>query len=309
MKVLIICSKNSGWIVPFISEQANSITSLGVEVDWFCIEQKGIIGYLKMIPKFLKKCKSSQPDLIHAHYGLCGLVANMQRKTPVVTTYPGSDINTLYVRFFSILSIWLSKYNIFMCTRQFNIVKCFVGKNRIIMTYGIDLSKFIATDKQQARNLLGFKEDEKLVLFASRFDRPVKNPQLAFDALTKLPEARLLELTGKYSKEEMIMLMHAVDVALMTSHTEGSPQFIKEVMICGCPIVSVDVGDVKEITSGIDGCYIAERSPEDIAEKLKLALNFNGKTQGRQHIIELGLDNKQIAQKLVNIYTEITCNN
>ena len=34
-----------------------------------------------------------KPDIIHAHYGLSGLLANLQRSIPVVTTYHGSDIN------------------------------------------------------------------------------------------------------------------------------------------------------------------------------------------------------------------------
>lgn len=43
---------------------------------------------------------------------------------------------------------------------------------------------------------------------------------------------------------------------------------IKEAMSCGCPIISVDVGDVKDMISGIVGCFIARREPEDIADKL-----------------------------------------
>ena len=99
--------------------------------------------------------------------------------------------------------------------------------------------------------------------------------------------------------------MHAVDAALMTSHSEGSPQFIKEVMACGCPLVSVDVGDVKEITAGVDGCYLVSRGPKEIAEKLQLAIDFKERTQGRQRIVELGLGNQKIAEKIVAIYTNV----
>ncbi len=100
--------------------------------------------------------------------------------------------------------------------------------------------------------------------------------------------------------------MHAVDAALMTSHSEGSPQFIKEVMACGCPLVSVDVGDVKEVTSGVEGCYMAKYEAQDLAEKLELALAFEGRTKGRQRIVELGLENETVARKITAIYNEVT---
>lgn len=304
MKVLLICSKNSGKVVPFISEQADSLSSMGVSIDWFFIEQKGIIGYLRMIPKFLKKNKSSQPDVIHAHYGLCGLVANMQRKTPVVTTYPGSDINTSYVRFFSILSMWLSRKNIFMGDRQLKKVEKWGNHEKnLIIPYGIDLGSFYAKSKEEARKILGFTNEQKIALFAGRFSREVKNAPLAFSAVNLIKGLELHELTGNYSREEMCTLMNAVDVSLMTSFSEGSPQFIKETLACGCPVVSVDVGDVKDVIAGVENCYIAERNPEDIAAKLEKVLAKNERVEG-SHIVDK-YDLKKIANELLAIYISV----
>lgn len=304
MKVLLICSKNSGKVVPFISEQADSLASMGVSIDWFFIEQKGIIGYLRMIPKFLKKNKSSQPDVIHAHYGLCGLVANMQRKTPVVTTYPGSDINTSYVRFFSILSMWLSRKNIFMGDRQLKKVEKWGNHEKnLIIPYGIDLGSFYAKSKEEARKILGFTNEQKIALFAGRFSREVKNAPLAFSAVNLIKGLELHELTGNYSREEMCTLMNAVDVSLMTSFSEGSPQFIKETLACGCPVVSVDVGDVKDVIAGVENCYIAERNPQDIANKIELVLQQNKRINGKE-IVEK-FDINEIAKQLSQLYQQI----
>jgi len=309
MKVLVVCRLYNEQVIPFISEQVNALQELGIEVQWVYVRRGGLLGYFDLWNAIRKTIPRFKPQVIHAHYGLCGFIANLQRKIPVVTTFPGSDINHKWIRLISIIAMRLSTYSIFMCARQFNLVKRFASANYKIMPYGIALNKFTLTEKQEARTRLGYKEDEELVLFSSRFERLVKNPQLAFDALTHLPQVRLLELTGKYSKEDMVLLMNAVDAALMTSHTEGSPQFIKEVMACGCPIVSVDVGDVKDITKDVDGCYIVSRDPKDIAEKLQLAIDFNKRTQGRQRIMELGLSNELVAKKLIDIYVQISDSN
>lgn len=308
MRILFVCSRNNGWIVPFISEQADSLRETGDEVDFFCVEGKGMMGYAKCRMPLLRKISEFKPDIIHAHYGLCGLLANSQRRVPVVTTYPGSDINVPRVRPFSILAIKLSKYNLFMGTRQMDKVKSFLGKNAEILRYGIMEQNFVPMDKAEAREKMGFDKDEKLVVFAGKFANPVKNAELAKQAVALLDGVRLMELTGKYTKEEMCYLMNSVDVAVMTSHSEGSPQFIKEVMACGCPVVSVDVGDVAEVVEGVNGCYIAERNPEAVAEALRKAIDFKGKTNGRERILELNLTNSQIAEKLNNIYSNVLNN-
>ena len=96
--------------------------------------------------------------------------------------------------------------------------------------------------------------------------------------------------------------MQAVDAFLMTSFTEGSPQVIKEALACGCPIVSVDVGDVRERIERIDGCIISGKEPEDLACSIKSALAYVGRTPGRAAIAINGLLNDIIAARVFSVY-------
>lgn len=79
MKVLIVANYNPGHCSPFVVEQVDSIRKLGVEFEYFGIVGKGPFGYLKNLPKFKRKIAEFKPDLIHAHYGLSGLLATLQR--------------------------------------------------------------------------------------------------------------------------------------------------------------------------------------------------------------------------------------
>ncbi len=303
MKVLIVCSKNSGKIAPFIMEQVDAIARLGVETDYFTIEQKGVTGYLRSRKALLQKIKDFQPNIIHAHYGLAGLLANLQRKIPVVTTYHGSDINNDKAFFFSRIAIAVSKFNIFVSNK--NVKKANVKKNFALIPCGVDTDVFIPQNKVDCRERLGLDRKKKYVLFSSSFSNQVKNPQLAKDVVQKLKNVELLELKG-YQREDVALLMNAVDCVLMTSHTEGSPQFIKEAMACNCPIVSVDVGDVKEVIGNTDKCFVCDSyDKEEIAEKLEVALKNDDRTNGKKRIEDLQLDSQQVVQKIKDIYNKI----
>jgi len=302
MKVLIVCSRNSGKIAPFILDQAESLKAIDVKIDFFTVSKKGLLGYLKSRKDLLLKIKEFQPDLIHAHYGLSGLLANLQRKVPVVTTYHGSDINNDRVYPYSRICIFLSAFNIFVSDK--NRLKAKQKKKQAVIPCGVDIELFKPTSKQKARQILNYKQEDKLILFAGAFDNKVKNAALAKAAVLHIQNANLIELKG-YTREEVALLMNVVDVALMTSFTEGSPQFIKEAMACNCPIVSVDVGDVKDVIENITGCYLVNYDENDIAEKLQKVFDFSGRTTGRQRIIELSLDTETVAKRILEIYNQI----
>ncbi len=301
MRVLIVANYNKDQFTPFITEQVDSLKSLGVDVDYFGVVGKGNLGYLKNRKKLIRKIKGFQPDIIHAHYGLSGLLANLQRKIPVVTTYHGTDINNDKVFRYSKISIFLSSFNIFVSEK--NRTKAKQTKKQALIPCGVDIDLFKPIEKQDAREKLGYKQEDKLVLFAGAFDNKLKNAELAKEAITQLGDVKLIELKG-YTRQEVALLMNAVNTVLMTSFTEGSPQFIKEAMACNCPIVSVDVGDVKEIASDVKSCFISDYDVSEIAGNLQKAISLD-KTTSRDRIIKLGLDSKTIAKKIIGIYKQV----
>lgn len=304
MKVLVVCSFKgdlAGGIAPFVKEQVDALCESGVECDFFLVKGKGVSGYLRQLRPLKNKISSLQPDVIHAHFGLCGLLANLQRKVPVVTTYHGSDINDKRVLSFSRMAMRLSAWNVFVSRKTMEIAK--PKRNYSLLPCGIDLSDLQRTGKQEARQRMHLDANKKYILFAGAFDNAVKNAPLAKNAVELLdcPTVELLELKD-YSRDEVTLLMCAADALLMTSFTEGSPQVVKEALVCGCPIVSVDVGDVKERVKGVEGCYVAKsREPKELAELLRKILSFEDRTHGRERIIADGLDNRQVAEELMMI--------
>lgn len=302
MRVLIVCSQNSGKIAPFIIDQVDALIKSGIECEFYTVKSKGVTGYLKSLKGLSQKINSFQPQLIHAHYGLSGLLANLQRRVPVVTTYHGSDINNSVVFPFSRLCMFLSVYNIFVS--QKNLDKSKLKKKFSLIPCGVDITVFQPVDKIKSRQQLNLDSSEKLVLFAGAFDNPVKNSKLALEAVGMMNNVKLIELKG-YSRQQVALLINAVDVCLLTSHSEGSPQFIKEAMACNCPVVSVDVGDVKEVAESVDGCFICSKSIEDVSKQLGMAFKFNGKTTGRNKILSSGLDQHSTISKLKMVYQQL----
>lgn len=305
MRMLIVASHNRGRFAPYIVEQVETLKALGHEIDCFAVEGKGFGGYLKNLDELKRKIKTYRPDVIHAHYGLSGLLANLQRQVPVVVTYHGSDINDPQVRWLSKMSMHLSAWDVFVSKKMLEVAK--PNRKYSMIPCGIDLTDLQLTPKGEARQRMHLDKNKKYVLFAGAFDNAVKNAVLAFKAVELLDNSsvELVELNG-FTRDEVTLMMCAVDALLMTSHSEGSPQVIKEAMACGCPVVSVDVGDVKERTEGVEGCFVANtREPKELAGLLQNAFTFEGKTKGREKLMSDGLDNHMVAQQLMDIYEKV----
>lgn len=304
MRILIVASGNKGAFAPFIVEQVEALKALGAEVDFYGLRGKGVKGYLGNLSGLRRKIQDFRPEVVHAHYGLSGLLACLQRRVPVVVTYHGSDINDPHVFRYSKMAMRLSAWNVFVSRKTLEMAH--PKKKYSLLPCGIDLTEHQQAERGKARRTMGWSSDKRYILFAGAFDNEVKNAPLAQEAVALLGDGvELLELKG-CTRDEVTLLMCAADAFLMTSFTEGSPQVVKEAMACGCPIVSVDVGDVKERTEGVAGCFVAEtREPDELARLLQEALAFEGKTKGREKLVADGLDNRMVAQRLMEIYETV----
>ncbi len=303
LKVLVICSYNSGNISPFVREQVNSLRNISVNIDYFKVVGKGALGYLKNYKKLKQQIRANEYDLIHAHYGLCGLLANLQRSVPVVTTFHGSDIHYLKNRMFSFVCSRLSAYNILTNKKQIKLLK--LSNSYSVIPCGIDLTEFHPMNKIECRNEFNLDTSKKYILFGSSFDRKVKNYNLAKSAVSKLKNVELLELKG-YTKREVAALINAVDAVLVTSFNETGPLIVKEALACNTPVISTDVGDVKELIQNVDNCYLTTYRADDVAEKIAIVLDNNQKgirCKGRKTVEKYEL--QATAKKVKMVYSDV----
>lgn len=304
MRILIVANYNTGHFSPFVVEQVDSIRKLGVEFEYFGVVGKGPLGYLKNLPALKRKIKEFRPDIVHAHYGLSGLLATLQKKVPVIVTYHGSDIHSGgMILFFSLLAARMAAFNIFVSKKLLNRSN-YKGKNVEIIACGVDISNFHPIEKNKARRELGWNIDKKYILFAGAFDREIKNATLAKEAISKIGKVELIELKG-FSRRDVCNVLNASDCLLMTSNNEGSPQIIKEAMACNTPIVSVNVGDVEDVIGKCGNCYITDYNSLEIADRINKIFKDNTHTEGYRHIVALQLTNDLVAKRVLAIYNNI----
>ena len=173
----------------------------------------------------------------------------------------------------------------------------------IVIPNGVDFELFKPVEKNIAKMKVGFNDKRLHIVFIANPERSEKNYPLAKKAVELIDDSIELNIVSNVDHDVIPYYINAADILLLTSLREGSPNVIKEAMACNCTIVSTDVGDVKEVIGNTEGCYICSYDPEDVAKKIRKALDFGKKTDGREKIKYL--DEKMIAQNITDIYSNI----
>lgn len=321
LKVLFVCSgARHGKPSPIVLAQGNSIIPALSSLSYFVIKKEGPIGYLMEMFRLRKFLKIGTFDIIHAHYGLSGFVALLARRNhKLLVSFMGTDIlgaekdngsltwsSLLLAKLNGFLARYFYDYCIVKSQQMFSILNT---RRKTLIPNGVDLDVFKPVRKDEARKLLGLDQEEKIAIFVSDPSRPEKNFHLAKTAvqLSNIPNLGLLTVYG-LPHNQLSAYYNAANVLLLSSFHEGSPNVVKEAMACNCPIVSTDVGDVKQLIEGVNGCFISSFQPEDFAEKLEMAIQFseiNKQTKGRSRIVELKLDSGSVKECIAQVYQKV----
>lgn len=318
-KVLFVYSGNKSGRSYIIENQGASLEERGLSVQYYPITEPGISGYLKHIFLLRKLLRKNNFDVIHAHYGLSGLVALLASpKKNVIISFMGDDllgsnksdgsktfISLILVRINVILARWFYRFSVVKSEQMLKVLSGIT--NVMLCPNGVSLKTFCPVDRAEAIKHTRFDPGKKNIIFVSDPERPEKNFRLATAAVNLLDDSSIsLHAIYNLPNEELRYYYSSADLLILTSYHEGSPNVIKEAMACNCPAVSTDVGNVKDLFGSTPGYLIASYEPADVAEKIRSVLGFSdyaGRTNGRERILEIGLDSDSVAESLLRIYS------
>ena len=317
MKVLIVTNVYPTEEHPyhgiFVKEQVEAVKQLHPDVD-FDILFTGFGGkgkYFKSIWKASRQINKGNYDLVHIHYGLAGiyLLWPFVKRVKTLVTFHGSDIQPRGGN--SKLSLIVSRYT---AKKADAAIVLNDGMNEIVKQYcpetymipcAVDVNTFCPMERTE-------KSDKVQIVFPSNHERQVKNYPLFCDVLSILKQKYGIDAEEREMKnmtrKEIAQLYSNVDLLLMTSKSEGSPQAVKEAMACNLPCVSTPVGDVGVLLSGVKDSYVAENhEAEELASLVNMSLKHEKiGVQGRERLIELGIDSITVADKIYALYKELT---
>ena len=316
MKVLEVSRYKNNFLgnqLPFVTEQGESLRAAGCEVDYFLVRG----NYLKAVGALKKKIREFKPDIVHAHFGLSAITAELQSLVPVVTTFHNGETLNWHVNLLSSLFSLRAKHVIYVA-QHVRDLSYFKAKNYSIIPCGVPMDQCVVMDKEEARQRLGWNQNKKYILFGGAFSNTRKNYDLLRDAVERIGgDIEVVEMKG-LTREQCVLRMNACDLFALPSHSEGSSQALKEAMACNCPCLATDIADVKYLFGDESGHWILrnprktherwdadEKSLDEMVALLKEALAYGKRTNGRERILKLGLSNEQVAQRIVNIYNEI----
>jgi teichuronic acid biosynthesis glycosyltransferase TuaC len=299
----------------FIASQVDSLRRRGLDVDVCVLHGKGLLKYVRGVRE-VRRCTSERNfDLVHAHYMYAGWSARLGSRLPLVVSFMGNDVfgqcdDEGHISFSSRAIHWtLSNALAFVSAHA--VVKSKELGDRIlsgrksIIPNGVDLELFRPQEISRAE--LGLADDTFYVLFAGKKSEARKRYRLAEIAVEnfklRVPRAELICVEGR-TQAEIGRLMNAADCLILTSTYEGSPNVVKEALACNLPVVSVDVGDVRERLEGIDGCHVVRDDPEAIAEAFARVHARGGRlSEGRSAMAALSLE--RIAERISAIYSNV----
>ena len=175
-----------------------------------------------------------------------------------------------------------------------------VAREKAHVVYnGVD-ARFTPGDRTAARERLGLSREGNLLLWVGRMD-PVKGLEVLLEACGRLAardvdfrlvligdgpaRGAVLEGVSRHGLSERVRFAgtvrhealpdwyRAADLTVLSSHSEGIPNVLRESLACGTPYVATRVGGVAELSDDPAVHLVPPADPAALADAIAAALN------------------------------------
>ncbi|MFC4541764.1 glycosyltransferase [Halosolutus amylolyticus] len=304
MNVLHLTAKENS---PPFRTQVRALEKRGIDCTTISVPgavtadtSRSVLDYVRFHPTVLSESFGSY-DLVHANYGLTAPFALAQPNLPVVLSLWGTDLDGELG--------WLSKLCAKRCDATIVMserMKRELGQDSHVIPHGIDVDLFEPMPQSEAIDRLGWDPDAKHVLFPYKAEREVKNypraERIVEAVRDDVSNPVRLQTARDVPHERMPRYMNAADCLLLTSDREGSPNVVKEAMACNLPVVSVDVGDVRERLDGVSPSEVC-RTDAELRRALATVLDRGTRSNGRELADRISTD--RMAARIHEVYRDV----
>jgi D-inositol-3-phosphate glycosyltransferase len=211
-----------------------------------------------------------------------------------------------------------------------------------VIPCGVDLTLFRPQNRQQAREALGLRRDQPVLLFVGRLD-PFKGPDVLLRAAAMMEEqaqvvivggrltgdqelqnlrklatslkiSQRVHFLGARPQQELPMVYSAADVTVVPSYHESFGMAAVESLACSTPVVATRAGGLMTVVQHGGTGYLVPRCPGFFAERLDSLLQQPAvlermRQAARPSVQHLGWNS--IANQVYNLYdqmcSEMTC--
>lgn len=298
----------------FAKRQVADLRELGIVSESFFLSSRtSPLVLMREWLRFRREIRSFRPDLIHAQFGtMTAFFCSLSSLRPLVVTYHGSDLNpcpgvprlraTLGKALSQIASVRASR--VICVSEQLKGRLLWAKKHTTVIPCGVDTRLFRPRPRDAARAELGWRSEERVVLFNAGTNSRIKRLDLASAAVDSARglcgEIRFEVLAGATDPNAVPLFLNAADCLLVTSDWEGSPCIVKEAIACNLPVVSVDVGDVRARLAQVHPSRIVDRDVNQLGQAVADIVTQRQRSNGFASI--QGLTQDRISMQILSVY-------
>lgn len=180
-----------------------------------------------------------------------------------------------------------------------------LNENVEIIPPWVDVNIFVSHRGEEKKSLKkkiseseGIPEDAKWIIFSGRLEKQ-KNPFLLLESFSQVSHsfaqrkphllivgsgsllhqlqnkaaekniAGQIHFLGKQNREEIIELLNASDIMLVTSESETGPMSAFEALSCGLPVISTKVGMLPYVIKGNENGMLVNGDAREIAQTME----------------------------------------